>query len=247
MAKYLIRLDDACPTANWDKWDMVFSLLDKYSIKPIIAVIPDNADPAFNSSSSLSEEEFFKKMRNLQIKGYKMAIHGYNHVYTNDNSGLLKITAHSEFAGETYDIQLDKLRKAQFIFHNEGLESDLFVAPSHSFDKNTIKCLKALGISNISDGLYAHPYSQNGCRFIPCQLWYPVLKPKGIWTICVHPETISELQLSELENFICNNSDSFIQYNQCPQASPLSFYDYYVHYSWYLKRFINKTMAKLKK
>lgn len=43
-AKYLIRLDDACPTFSLAKWQRFFNLFDKYGIKPIIAVIPDCKD-----------------------------------------------------------------------------------------------------------------------------------------------------------------------------------------------------------
>ena len=42
--KYLIRLDDACHDMAIDKWSQIEDLLDKYSIKPIVAVIPDNKD-----------------------------------------------------------------------------------------------------------------------------------------------------------------------------------------------------------
>ena len=48
MLKYVIRLDDACPNMNLEKWDKIESLLDKYSIKPIVGIIPDNEDAEFN-------------------------------------------------------------------------------------------------------------------------------------------------------------------------------------------------------
>ncbi len=39
--KYIIRIDDACPTMNKEKW----GLFEKYlNIKPIVAVIPNNED-----------------------------------------------------------------------------------------------------------------------------------------------------------------------------------------------------------
>lgn len=43
-AKYIIRLDDVCPTMDISKWNKIESLVDKYKIKPIVAVIPDNKD-----------------------------------------------------------------------------------------------------------------------------------------------------------------------------------------------------------
>ena len=47
MLKFILRLDDACPTMNKSKWDRMEKLLDKYSIKPIVGIIPDNKDPEF--------------------------------------------------------------------------------------------------------------------------------------------------------------------------------------------------------
>ena len=44
MVRYIIRLDDASPTMNWSKWNAIFEILDKFHIKPIIAVIPNNED-----------------------------------------------------------------------------------------------------------------------------------------------------------------------------------------------------------
>ena len=39
-AKYLIRLDDACDTSNLSKWAEIERILDNFSVKPIVAVIP---------------------------------------------------------------------------------------------------------------------------------------------------------------------------------------------------------------
>ena len=44
-ARYLLRFDDLCPTMNWGMWDRIEELLVKASIRPIVAVIPDNRDP----------------------------------------------------------------------------------------------------------------------------------------------------------------------------------------------------------
>ena len=42
---YLIRLDDACPTMNRRKWQRIEDILDRYGVKPMVGVIPANADP----------------------------------------------------------------------------------------------------------------------------------------------------------------------------------------------------------
>ena len=45
MRTYLIRLDDASEYMDLDKWSRMEELLDKYNIKPIFGIIPDNQDP----------------------------------------------------------------------------------------------------------------------------------------------------------------------------------------------------------
>lgn len=43
--KYLIRLDDACPTMDSVKWKKMLSILDRYEVKPMVGIIPHNEDP----------------------------------------------------------------------------------------------------------------------------------------------------------------------------------------------------------
>ena len=43
--EYIIRLDDACPTMDAARWSEVEQLLARHGLKPIVAVVPANADP----------------------------------------------------------------------------------------------------------------------------------------------------------------------------------------------------------
>ena len=52
-AKYLIRMDDACPTMDHDKWEYLEKILDEFSIKPIIAVVPKNVDEELGSFENI--------------------------------------------------------------------------------------------------------------------------------------------------------------------------------------------------
>ena len=45
MAKYIMRLDDACQKMNLENWDRMERLLTKYDIKPLVGVIPNCKDP----------------------------------------------------------------------------------------------------------------------------------------------------------------------------------------------------------
>ena len=42
---YLIRLDDIAENMNWNMMDQTTSLFDKFNIKPVLGVIPNNKDP----------------------------------------------------------------------------------------------------------------------------------------------------------------------------------------------------------
>lgn len=37
--KYLVRLDDACPTMYSDRWQKIEEILDKHKIKPMVGII----------------------------------------------------------------------------------------------------------------------------------------------------------------------------------------------------------------
>ncbi len=42
---FLIRLDDIAENMNWSMMDRAANLFDKFRIKPVLGVIPNNEDP----------------------------------------------------------------------------------------------------------------------------------------------------------------------------------------------------------
>ena len=44
LARYLIRLDDACPTMHFERWQAIEELLDEFAIRLVVAVIPYSED-----------------------------------------------------------------------------------------------------------------------------------------------------------------------------------------------------------
>jgi len=188
---YLVRFDDICPTMNWTAWDGIEAHLVRHQVKPIMAVVPDNQDP--NLMVAPHRHDFWDQVRKWQAMGWTIALHGYQHVYSNQNPGMLKLTAQSEFAGLPEAEQEDKLRKGLAIFASHGVRVDAWVAPSHSFDRTTVKVLARLGVSVISDGLWTWPFSEEGpTTWIPQQLWSFRSKGRGIWTVCNHHNDWSE-------------------------------------------------------
>jgi len=184
-ARYILRFDDICPTMNWTVWDQIEELLDRYSVCPILAVVPDNVD--FNLMLEPARTNFWEKVRQWQAKGYAIALHGYQHKYVNKNPGLMRLTRQSEFSGLAREEQEEKIRKGLEIFRAHGVHADAWVAPSHSFDQTTLDVLQCHGVDVVSDGLWRRPVLDvKGMTWVPQQLWGFRPKEAGVWTVCFH-------------------------------------------------------------
>jgi len=185
-ARYLVRFDDICSSMNWGVWGAIESQLIRHSIRPILAVVPDNRDPKLIVDPPRAD--FWERVRCWQRAGYAIGLHGYQHRYVNNNAGLMRLNHQSEFAGVSRNEQEAKLRRGLAIFAEEGVRADAWVAPAHSFDRTTVALLADLGVSAISDGLWPWPFTDaRGVTWVPQQLW-DVFRPKpaGIWTVCCH-------------------------------------------------------------
>lgn len=235
MTKYIIRLDDACATFNLQKWQRYFTLFDKYGIKPIIAVIPENKSLEFNENPK--NPNFWKLVKDWENKGWCIAMHGLDHVYVTKNSGILgTMPAVSEFAGLPYEKQLEKLKRARTIFNENGFDPKVFVAPSHTLDHNTLRALKsATNIEIISDSFALTPYIKYDFKWIPMQSWSFRARPKGIWTICLHPEIGSDNEVLKLDSFLKENIESMTTVENLTFAK-MGISDYLLRYLLYTKR-----------
>jgi len=211
-SKYIIRLDDACPTMNSNNWKRVEMLLNKYQIKPLVAVIPNNQDKKLMVDDR--NEDFWKNIKRWQNKNWEIALHGFEHRYVTKHKSIVPINNYSEFAGVPLKEQCYKIREGIKIFKKNGISCRVWIAPAHSFDENTIKALKQESdITIISDGIAWSPYYEYGMHWIPQQLWKPRKMPFGIWTICYHPDEMRNKDFEILENFLEKNSKQFISIN----------------------------------
>jgi len=189
-AHYLIRFDDICPTMNWALWDELEDLLVEAGVKPILAVIPDNKDPKLMVATP--SPVFWDRVRCWQSRGWAIGLHGYQHTYVNDEPGILRLNRQSEFAGLSYQDQVEKLRNGLEIFQQNGVHADAWVAPAHSFDWVTVSALADLGIRTISDGMALAPYCDpQGNAWIPQQFANMRPLPWGVWTFCYHLEALT--------------------------------------------------------
>ena len=70
--KYLIRLDDACPTMDAAKWQRMFDILNQYGIRPMVGIIPQNKDP--KQEIDKEDSKFWEKVDEWKAKGYTCQI-----------------------------------------------------------------------------------------------------------------------------------------------------------------------------
>ena len=167
--KFLLRFDDLCSTINWDVWRKLETIMVEENVHPIVAVIPDNQDPTLCDGPA--DEHFWDRVRCWQARGWAIGLHGYQHRYVNKEAGMIGLNHYSEFAGLPLEEQRTKLRKGLEIFKRERVRADVWVAPAHSFDENTVSALSSLGVKAISDGMSLFPYrDSDGVFWIPQQL-----------------------------------------------------------------------------
>lgn len=165
--KIAVRIDDITPDMDWDSFYQFKELLDVYGIKPLIGVVPDNQDP--NLSKNGRREDFWQYMQELRNEGWSIALHGYQHIYTTQKGGLFPLNNFSEFAGVPYEKQKEMLLFGQKTLAEHGISTDIFMAPGHSYDKNTLKALQELGFRYVTDGFGTAPffYEKYQLTFLP--------------------------------------------------------------------------------
>ena len=164
--KILIRFDDLCPTMDYEQWGRAVTLFKELNIKPLVGVIPECKDPDLLIDDY--HENFWDDVKKMQAEGYTVAMHGLYHLYDNKNRGIVNKTFHSEFAGHSYNYQFEKIKKGKELLISKGIYTDIFFAPAHSYDWNTIKALSANGFKYLSDGFTYKAIVVDGVKCLPC-------------------------------------------------------------------------------
>ena len=223
-AEYLIRIDDVCPTMNWDVWEQIERMMLDAGVKPILAVVPNNSDPTLVVGPPAAE--FWERVRTWQGRGWTIGLHGYQHRYVTSSSGMLSVWPKSEFAGLSLDEQAEKIKQGLEIFRRERVHAEVWVAPGHSFDGTTLDVLREQGLEWISDGLYLFPNRDDrGLLWVPQQIWRFYNLPWGVWTVCLHANgwTAKELvqfgkDLSSYRDRIVSFAEVLADYGQRPRT-----------------------------
>lgn len=218
--KIAVRMDDITPHMDWENFERFKEILDEYRIKPLIGIVPDNRDDNLNRVKSedadrgSKEEYFWEKVREWKEKGWTVALHGYQHVYTQKKGGCFPLNCFSEFAGLSYERQRDMLEAGKAILASHGVETDIFMAPAHSYDKNTLRALKELGYTKITDGFGSGPYIRRGMVFYPIsfKLSSSLKKKKGTTTMVIHTNTMKDSDFERCRRIF--ESEEMISYEE---------------------------------
>jgi hypothetical protein len=207
-AKYILRLDDACPTMKLSSWQRIEKKLNQYCIKPIVAVIPKNKDTGMFIDPH--NEKFWHMVRNWEGKGWCIAMHGYTHRYDSSEGGFARFKTQSEFAGIAPQVQEKRILRGYAKLKAVGLSPSVWVAPSHTFDAVTLRALtEKTDIRIISDGWSFRPYLEYDFIWIPQQIGRFKSLIFGTWTIAIHPNTMLEEDLVEFETMLDKNFSKF--------------------------------------
>jgi predicted deacetylase len=217
-ARYLLRLDDLCPTMAHSCWARYFELIEQCGLRPILAVVPDNRDPDLDREPA--DPGFWPRLQALEAQGAAIALHGLHHLSLSRGGGLLPLHRQTEFAGVEAATQRAWIGEGLRLLRAYGLEPTLWVAPRHGFDRSTLGALADEGVRLLSDGFSTTPYLRNGVVWLPQQIWEPVEKTEGLWTICVHPNTATNAQFERLAGFVRQHVAQFISVRQALEEFP---------------------------
>ena len=214
--KIAVRLDDISPDMDWEGFLRFKALLDRYQVKPLIGVIPQNRDENVKGSGNGRPGDFWAYIRKLQEEGWVVAMHGFEHVYTTQRGGLFPLNHFSEFAGLPYEKQRQMLEDGKKLLEDKGVVTDLFMAPAHSYDRNTLKALKDTGFKGITDGFGDCPYVYQGLTFYPISFRFSATlkKKKGYSTMVVHTGTNTEKEMEQYEGYFQRGDVTWISYGE---------------------------------
>jgi hypothetical protein len=198
----LIRFDDVAPNMNWAMMEKCEVLLNKFNIKPVLGVIPNNQDSELMKYPI--RNEFWDIIKKWQSENWSIAMHGYAHLYDTDTfkKDYFGYGGRSEFFGHSYEDQILKLKKGLKIFHDNSIKVKTFFAPNHTYDLNTFKALKECDIFQVIDGYGLSPFMFNEIKFIPQLFFKLYMLPYGIQCTQIHLNSWTKNDFQEFENFI---------------------------------------------
>ena len=221
----LIRIDDIAENMNWKLMKKSELLFEKYLIKPVLGVIPNNKDNGFLAFPK--KDGFWDQVRAWKDKGWEIAMHGYTHVYDKmckKSDDYFNYGGGSEFFGHSLETQISRIKSGLKKFQDENIKIRTFFAPNQTYDKNTFIALKNCGINQVLDGYGLMPYIEDEIKFVPQLFQKVILLPFGIQSTKLHLNEWKEKDFENFEKFINKNSKKIISYDQALQKINNNFF-----------------------
>ena len=218
--KIAVRLDDITPDMDYDKFYKMKQLLDTYQIKPLVGVVPFNEDK--NLMRNPKKEDFAGFLQELVKEGWVVALHGYQHVYTTGKGGLFPLNHFSEYVGIPFAKQNQMIAKGKEQLINWGMDTDIFMAPAHTFDGNTLKALRENGFRYVTDGFGKCPYIRKGLVFLPIAMKQSdcYKQTDAYTTLVFHTNSMEEKDFERYQRMFEEKKDSFISYAEYRRVEP---------------------------
>ncbi len=214
-ARFIIRWDDISPYQDGEKCRLLIDLFMKYNIPAVLGVIPDNRDESIKFDDR-PEYEFVEELKQLEQAGWEIAQHGYRHLQQTEDGGILKLNNASEFAGRDFNSQMADIKNGKEILNEYGFDPVTFISPWHSYDKVTVTALEQNEFKVLSDGMFLYPRRIGKLMQLPQIFWSApsrlrILDQMGsVYTICLHPQLITDDDLEFLELFFREGDSEFI-------------------------------------
>ena len=126
----------------------------------------------------------------------------------------------AEFAGNSLEIQKEKISKGKALLEEKGIITDFFMAPAHAYDENTLLALKENGFTKITDGFGKYPYSWRDMIFYPIsfRMSDSLKQPEGYTTMVVHTNTIDDMDY--YRRMFAEHREKFISYSEYIKILP---------------------------
>lgn len=226
--RLIFRLDDITPGINEDNFDRIMFHFLSNGIRPLLGLVPDNHDPELQVQEA--SDGLWEKIQRMVEDGLvDIAQHGYQHCLYDSGKGVLNrfhsFSTLTEFAGRVYEQQFEMIREGRRVLQEKGLATDIWMAPAHSFDHNTLTALRSLGFRRVSDGVGLYPYYWQDLLFVPQQLGkVRKVPPFGIWTVCLHINTMPAHEIERIANML--PFLSVISFPGVSQVLPGKFHQY---------------------
>jgi predicted deacetylase len=210
--KFLLRFDDVAPEMAWSRFDPFDELSRDQDLPLLVGVVPRCLDPLLCVEPA--NAAFWDTVRGWVGRGWTIAQHGYTHQYVTREPGILRIGVQSELAGLPYEEQFSKLKAGKRILTEQGVWQPVFMAPSHSFDETTLQALADLKFQYLTDGYGVYPYKFGKLTAVPQLFASPLNFGFGVYSICLHVNTLNEQQIMRIIEFVKKNRSRFISFDE---------------------------------